>query len=1764
MESVKVPNSLIIKGLSETEVDNEVFEYLKQYGKFSRIIKVPDASDQVIVEFESGLAVETLKGSLPFDRICDGNTDVVHHIDALANVYSSEKGTGLTESFITQLREIAKHSEKPFETLLQDELARIADLVAHTKPVAESELVQILDDEPAEQTPSDTDPENEEYPKTAESHSTQNEHTPEPTKTITPDISRPEPLPQFKPRGLVGNKSTANVKVNGIECNSLLDTGSQVTTVSQSFYDSHLSNHPIHPISDILEVEGANGQAVPYLGYIQLSMQFPREFMASQPEVQTLALIVPDTRLNSSVPVLIGTNTLDPLYEQFCDGNPLVSNTYCGYQQVLKTLQLRQKQNSEGQIGVVRLGRHEQGIIPARQKVVLEGFVSRSEANNEKWAVLEEPSISSLPGGIFIDSCLISIPARHPYKIPVVLRNETSHDIVLPSNSVLAELCIPHEISQTYNTYSLSQLSSSSIVCSSQQQPRRDEQQTNSLSFDFGDSPLPAKWKKRITETLNTYSEVFSQYDLDFGHATKVKHRIKLKDETPFKHRPRPIHPKDYDAVRRHLQTLLEAGIIHESESPYASPIVIVKKKNGDVRLCVDYRRLNMQTIKDAYALPNLEESFSALSGSQWFSVMDLKSRYYQIEMHEDDKPKTAFVCPLGFWEWNCMPQGITNAPSTFQRLMEKCMGDIHLHEVLVFLDDSIVFSQTLEEHEARLTKVLDRLRENGLKLSPDKCRFFQTSVRYLGHIVSQKGVETDPQKIEALKTWLRPRTLKELRSFLGFSGYYRRFVQDYSKIVKPLTNLTAGYPPARKSTQKTKTDAKYFHPKEPFGERWTTACQNAFERIIERLTSSPVLGFANPELPYVLHTDASTTGLGAALYQEQDGQKCVIAYASRGLSQSEARYSAHKLEFLALKWAVVDKFQDYLYGHSFTVVTDNNPLRYILTMAKLDATSYRWLAALSTYSFDIQYRAGKQNQDADGLSRRPHGPLVNDNCSQEESQQIHQFTSHHLTPVDVVKATCQYHAAVNEESPSHCLVESLAIHPDAILPVYEDVESELQGLCSVPTHSEGEIARLQREDPSISVIIKALESGEPAPQPDVQSPELMLMLRGMSRLEVKNSLLYRKRQCEDRTEYQLVLPRVLRPSVLTSLHDEMVHLGIERTLELARSRFYWLKMSADVESKVKTCPRCVKRKHQPEKAAPMVSIQTSRPMELVCMDFLSLEPDSHNTKDILVITDHFTKYAVAIPTKDQKAITVARCLWEQFFIHYGFPEHLHSDQGRDFDSQIVKELCALVGTKKVRTSPYYPRGNPVERYNCTLLSMLGTLREREKTKWREYVKPLTHAYNCTKNEVTGYSPYELMFGRQPRLPIDIAFGLPVKGASSTSHSQYVKNLKSYLKESYNIAIKNAKKVADKNKKRFDMRKRAGELPVYTVCPAGQDEPTRTLHRDLLLPCGFLAEEDAEPEQPVRVSRPRTRQSTLLKTLSDEEDYSLSYPLRFEVETRIIGPEVMYPTEKTPDVAQPGNEPSPPTHSSTIPENLPEITPKVQCSDIPSSSMAEEEPDLIQFPPDDPVDAEPVEKELPSNQSNMNAEPESSVEPKETKPTENDQEEPITLSEPKLTTTLSQEQNDTVVSEVVPTEKTDKETPLLDLSDLPVIPNTDTSYPTVTHPCPESSPVEGPDSFKFPFGVLSDQLCKCGVFEDQKLRFVEYFFCLNRLGQVFEMDLDFAEDSWTTLDGEPPTHSSVILFYVIAHGISAWVAMVHSKSSEDKLVQAVEELTLIV
>ena len=593
--------------------------------------------------------------------------------------------------------------------------------------------------------------------------------------------------PSRFPKRLVGTKSTAQVTIKGKEVNCLLDTGSQVTTIPQSFYSQHLSEQEIKPLFNLLEVEGAAGQAVPYLGYVELAVTFPKELVGASVDVNTLALVIPDFEATTEPLVLIGTNTLDVLFDIYSQAGITHQSLPHGYRAVLKVLEVRHKQaNDIESCGVVRLQGKSSQTIPAGETVVLEGVAPMNGFHNEKSVVIEYPSSSSLPGGLLVKAALIDLPQRRPYKLPVVIYNESDHDIAIPAKCAIAQIC-------TYQTILLKE---HSVV-----EPPEPSQKPN-LSFNFGESPVPPEWKERITRQLNNMSNVFAQHDSDFGRTDKVRHHIKLSDETPFKLRPRPIHPQDLEAVRKHIRELLDSGVIRESESPFLSPIVVVRKKNGQVRLCMDYRRLNLQTIKDAYSLPKLEDTFCALSGSQWFSVLDLKSGYYQIEVEEADKPRTAFVCPLGFWEFNRMPQGVTNAPGTFQRLMEKCMGDMHLKDVLVFLDDLIVFSRTLEEHEEKLIRVLSRLKEFGLKLSPEKCVFFQTSVRYLGHVVSRNGVQTDPEKVSALKTWPVPQNLRELRSFLGFAGYYRRFVKGYSSIVKPLHDLTSGYPPSQKKAK--------------------------------------------------------------------------------------------------------------------------------------------------------------------------------------------------------------------------------------------------------------------------------------------------------------------------------------------------------------------------------------------------------------------------------------------------------------------------------------------------------------------------------------------------------------------------------------------------------------------------------------------------------------------------------------------------------------------------------------------------------------------------------------------------------------------------------------------------------------------------------------------------------------------------------------------------------------------------------------------------
>ena len=647
------------------------------------------------------------------------------------------------------------------------------------------------------------------------------------------------------------------------------------------------------------------------------------------------------------------------------------------------------------------------------------------------------------------------------------------------------------------------------------------------------------------------------------------------------------------------------------------------------------------------------------------------------------------------------------------------------------------------------------------MKLKPSKCEFFKRRIAYLGHIVSDKGIETDPKKIEAIRNWPVPVTVHDVRSFLGFTNYYRKFVYKYAQKAKPLSKLISGEN-AKKKCRKVE---------------WTDDCQHAFELLKDACTETPILAYANYKKPFRLNTDVSERGLGAVLYQQQeDGTNRVIAYASRSLSKTEKNYDAHKLEFLALKWSVTERFHEYLYGGIFDVYTDNNPLTYVLTSAKLDATGQRWIASLANYNFKIFYRSGKLNVDADSLSRIPWD--------------LEQVRS---TPLDLVLAR----AAVLQSK----IRTKVPMLPNAVISVCELViRSELQ-LTKQQWRTE------QRNDYILNRLIQLVETNKlEAYVTNKQDPsDFKSMMRLKKDFFMENGLLYRKAyfKATDKSVNQFVIPHQFQKRTVQVCHEDYGHLGMDRVQILLQERYYWPKMSEDVRAVIRSCERCMRFKTPPQQDQ-MYPIMASYPLELIHLDFLTIGGKGDNLKNVLVVTDHFTRYAQCYVTTNQKAATVADVLVDRFFTQFGWPDKILTDRGVSFENSLFKEICEMATIRKLRTSSYHPQTNgQCERFNKTLIGMLGTLPNSAKKNWQEWIPTLVHAYNCTTSSVTNFSPYFLIYGRQPRLPIDVEYGvlLPDKYMDCKS---YADKLEHRLKWAYQAAQNYIDKETNRSKKYYD------------------------------------------------------------------------------------------------------------------------------------------------------------------------------------------------------------------------------------------------------------------------------------------------------------------------------------------------------------------------
>ena len=599
--------------------------------------------------------------------------------------------------------------------------------------------------------------------------------------------------------------------------------------------------------------------------------------------------------------------------------------------------------------------------VPPRTEVILPTKVvyndlAKHELVIQQWIT----KAHTLPCGLQVSR--VALPDTD-VDVPVRILNPTMEDVPLKAGTVISNL-EPVDI------------------CSASHDLETDTPETCDTVLnemvDRVDTLVSSKHKEQLYQLLKEFGTTFSQNENDLGKTSLFTHRIETGENRPVRQALRRHPMAHQEAIRQQVKTMLEQKIIEPSKSPWASNVVLVRKKDNTLRCCIDYRQLNKVTVKDAYPLPRTDVCLDAMNGSSWFSTFDLRSSYHQVPMDSDHADKTAFICQEGQFRFLTMPFGLCNAGATFQRLMDIVMSGLTFEVCLSYLDDVIVFAPSVEEQLVRLRLVLERFRQAGLKLKPSKCCLLQTSVAFLGHVVSAGKISVDPKKVADVVDWPIPMNITEVRSFIGLCSYYRRFIKNFSSIAAPLTALTGKNQPYR----------------------WDESCQESFETLKQLLTTAPTLAMPDEQGSFVLDTDASAWAIGAVLSQLQNGVEKPIAYASRKLSKQEANYCTTRRELLAVVF-FMKYFRHYLLGRHFQVRTDHAALQWLRRIPDPVGQQARWIGYMEEFDFDIAHRAGSRHGNADAMSRKP---CRNKDCLC--TTKVNMAAATHLSGNDLVNVT--------------------------------------------------------------------------------------------------------------------------------------------------------------------------------------------------------------------------------------------------------------------------------------------------------------------------------------------------------------------------------------------------------------------------------------------------------------------------------------------------------------------------------------------------------------------------------------------------------------------------------------------------------------------------------------------------------------------------------------------------------------------------------------
>lgn len=771
-------------------------------------------------------------------------------------------------------------------------------------------------------------------------------------------------------------------------------------------------------------------------------------------------------------------------------------------------------------------------------------------------------------------------------------------------------------------------------------------QSQNLCSYDH----LTSGEKTKADQIITQFHSI-SYEERGLGRTHLITHPIDTGDAAPIRQRYYRMSPEKQRILVQQLDEMLKEDVVEPCESPWSSPVLLTPKKNGELRFCLDSRKLNSVTKKDAYSLPYISEILDNLRDARYLSSLDLSKSFWQILIQEEDRQKTSFYIPTrGTFQFKSMPFGLTNAPATQQRLVDALFyGPEFEHRVFVFVDDVIIVSNNFEQHLSLLTRVLEKLRMAKLTINFKKSQFFRTQLKYLGYIVDSNGLQVDPEKVESISNYPTPTNRKEVRRFLGTASWYRRFIPNFSNLATPLNKLTS----QRKNSP-------------PFV--WSPEADEAFHKLKTCLLSAPILSCPDYSKPFEVHTDASDYGIGAVLTQTLDGDERVIAYMSKSLSKQERNYSATEREALAVLSAI-EHWRCYLEnGLTFTVYTDHSSLKWFLNINNPTGRLARWGVRLSAYNFEIKHRKGSENVVPDSLSRS---------------------------------------------------VPVAAIDPGP----------------NTPT--------LQTKDLWYLNVFDGCQ----------KSPTSFLNYR------VENGKLFRYMKSINpltrEFEWKEVIPLENRFDLISKNHSEPTsgHLGIFKTHKRLSLKYFWPSMHHDVTDYVTSCDICLSHKHPNHSTLGTMGRpkDCSRPFQMISVDLVGPLPVTRKQNTFLfVVTCCFSKYCLIYPIRRATTDIISRILEENVFLVHGIPSTVLMDNGKQFTSNTMRNLLATYNIPNIYYTPFYtPQVNTVERYNKTIITAVSTFIENDHRTWDTNISKIQFALNSAVNDVTGYTPSFLVFGRE-------------------------------------------------------------------------------------------------------------------------------------------------------------------------------------------------------------------------------------------------------------------------------------------------------------------------------------------------------------------------------------------------------------------------------